>query len=233
MLLRFRNFGFFTHFLVITLNPWWWIIIQRNLWIGLLVFILSFLVFQYFWQTKSKLLLTLIILITVVLVVISFREAIDESIFRNSALDIQQMNKRHEFYASGLGKLYKNRFVLTYFKDYNFPISKLQRNFFGNLDLNLYFFTSHPRERVGVEEFQKYSPIFLPFFLIGVFYSIYALLSKMLIYSVPILLLSSLFSPSYNLGPVLLFTVINLMITVGIILSWRKISSYFENKNEV
>ena len=230
MLLRFRNFGFLIHFLIIILNPWWWIIIHRNLLIGLIVFILSFLVFQFFCQTKSKTLFLTLPILTVILIFVSIGKAFDESLFRNSALDIQQYNRRHEFYANGLGKLYKNRLILTYFKDYNFPISKLQRNFFGNLDLNLYFFASHPRERLGIEEFQKYSPIFLPFFLIGMFYFIYALLSKILIYSVPILLLSSLFSPSYNLGPVLFFPVVNLMITVGIVLSGRKISSYFKNR---
>lgn len=218
------------HTLVIILNPWWWVIIQRNFWVGLLVFALSFVVFIYFWQIKSRKLFLLLIALTMALFSITAREAFDESIFRNSALDTQQYNKRHEFYANGLGKIYTNRFSLAYFKEYNFPFIKLQRNFFTNLDPNLYFFASHPRERLGIEEFKKYSPIFLPFFLTGALYSIYILLPNLLIYAISVSLLSSIISPKYNLGPILFFPLINFMITIGIILSIKRLLRYLEKK---
>ena len=226
----FRHTGLTTHLLVILLNPWWWIIIQRNFLAGLLVFSLSLVLYLYFWQIESRVLLILLVIFTLILFFLSVRAAFDESIFRNSALDIQQYNKRHEFYSNDLGKLYKNRFILTYFKDYNFPISKIQRNFFNNLDPNLYFFASHPRERLGIEEFQKYLPIFLPLFLIGMFHFIFAPVTKILIYLISVFLLSSIISPKYNLGPVLIFPFINLMITIGIILSWKKVLRYFLKK---
>ncbi len=219
--MKLRNPGLIIQLFVIILNPWWWIIIQRNLWIGLLVFILSFLVLQYFWQTKSKSQPVLIIIITVVLVVVSFREAYDESIFRNSALDIQQFNKRHEFYAQGLGKIYTNKIALTYFKNFNLPLYKLQRNFFSNLDPNLYFFASHPRERAGVEEFQKYLPFFLPFFALGFLYIIYKPLSKFLVYFLAIIFIGSFISSKYNLGPILFFPIINFMVTIGFTISLK------------
>ncbi|MBU1032148.1 hypothetical protein KKE03_04495 [Patescibacteria group bacterium] len=218
------------HVLVIILNPWWWVIIQRDLGVGLLVFVLSISLFIYFWQNKSRKLFLLLLTLTAVIFFVSIREAFDESIFRNSALDIQQYNKRHEFYAHDLGKIYKNRFSLTYFKNFNFPLAKLQRNFFSNLDPNLYFFASHPRERLGVDEFKKYSPIFLPFFLIGAFYSIYILFPNLLIYTVFVSLLSSIISPKYNLGPILFFALINFMISIGIIISIKKILKYLEKK---
>lgn len=211
----------FINLLVIVLNPWWWVIIQRNILVGLLVFSLSLVVFVYFFQSQSRILLLLLSILTAILFFISIGEAFDESIFRNSALDIQQLNKRHEFYANGLGKVYTNRISLTYFNKFNLPLSKLQSNFFGNLDLNLYFFASHPRERLGVEEFEKYLPIFLPFFLLGFLYIIYVPLSKILIYLIAISLVSSVFSPNYNLGPVLFFPIINFMITIGLILSMK------------
>ncbi|MDD5415723.1 MAG: hypothetical protein PHE48_01815 [Candidatus Daviesbacteria bacterium] len=164
-----------------------------------------------------------LLVLTAVLSFIAVKGAFDENLFRSSALDIQQYNKRHEFYAKDLGKIYTNKFSLTYFKEYNFPLIKLQRNLFANLDPNLYFFASHPRERAGVEEFNKYSPIFLPFFLIGVFYSIYILLPNFLIYAISVLLLSSIISSKYNLGPILFFPLINYLITVGLILSFKNI----------
>lgn len=224
------NGSIFVHILVILLSPWWWVIIQRNFWIGLMVFILSLVVFLYFWQNKSpKFFLLMFILITI-LFMITVREAFDESIFRNSALDTQQYNKRHEFYANGLGKIYTNKFSLIYFKEYNLPFVKLQRNFFANLDPNLYFFASHPRERLGVEEFNKYSPVFLPFFLIGVIYSVYILFPNLLVYAVSVSLLSSVISSKYDLGPVLFFPLLNYFITIGIILSLKKGLSYFNKR---
>lgn len=219
----------FIHITVIILSPWWWIIVGRNLWVSILAFILSVAVFIYFWQVKSKKLFLSLLLLTTILFFVAVKDAFDESIFRNSALDIQQINKRHEFYAS-MGKLYKNRFSLAYFGDYNLPFSKLQRNFFANLDPNLYFFTSHPRERMGVEEFKKYLPIFLPFFLIGIIYSIYLLSPNIFIYLILISLMSSIISSKYNLGPVLFFPLINYMITIGFILSIKGIRRYLKKE---
>jgi hypothetical protein len=216
------------HLLVIFLNPWWWVIIQKNMSIGLLIFVLSFVVFIYFLQRKSLNLFILLVLLTITLFLVNTKKASDENIFVPSALDIQQYNKRHEFYANSLGKIYTNRFSLFYFKEFNPLFYKLQRNLFANLDLNLYFFTSHPRERPGIEEFGKYLPIFLPFFIIGIIYSIYVFLPKIFVYLVFISLLSSVISYSYKPGPILFFPVINLMITIGIILSLRKISKYFK-----
>lgn len=223
--------GFIIHISVILLSPWWWIIIRRNFLSGLLVFILSFVVFQYFFKSTSRILFLLLLSLTAIIFFISIGKAFDESILKVSSLEIQQYNRRHEFYANGLGKIYTNRFSLAYFKEYNLPLYKLQRNFFANLDPNLYFFASHPRERSGVEEFKKYSSIFLPFFLIGLFYCIYMKLSKILIYFVVISLLSSVISSAYNLGSILFFPLINFTITIGIILSIKGLFRYLEKKS--
>ena len=216
------------HVLVMILSSWLWVIVQRNILVGLLVFVLSIVLFIYFRQSRPKKIRLLLLILNIVLIIIVFKQAFDQSIFRNSALDIQKYYRRHEFYANGLGKIYTNRFTLAYFKDYNLPLSKLQHNFFANLDPNLYFFASHPRERPGVEEFKKYSPIFLPFFLVGIFYSIYILSLEILIYSLAIALVSSIISPAFNLGPVLFFPLISYMITVGIIFSLKKLERYLK-----
>ncbi|MDO8638290.1 MAG: hypothetical protein Q7R43_01850, partial [Candidatus Daviesbacteria bacterium] len=227
MMKTIRRFGLLIPLLVMVLNPWWWTIFQRNLIVGVLIFALSLVVYIYFWQIKSEKLFLVLLALTIILFIISIREAFDESIFRLSSLDIQQINRRHEFYANSLGKIYTNRFSLAYFKEFNPPLYKLQSNFFGNLDPNLYFFNSHPRERLGVEEFNKYFPIFLPFFLVGFFYLIYRPLYKIIIYFVAISLISVIISPKYNLGPILFFPIINFMITVGVILASKYLASRF------
>ncbi|MDO8573679.1 MAG: hypothetical protein Q7R77_02915 [Candidatus Daviesbacteria bacterium] len=44
---------------------------------------------------------------------------------------------------------------------------KFEQNLLRSMDLNLYFFGSHPRERSGIREFEKFSFLFLPFFIFG------------------------------------------------------------------
>lgn len=44
---------------------------------------------------------------------------------------------------------------------------KIQKNLGEVLDFNLYFFANHPRERVGVAEFEKLPYLFIPLFLLG------------------------------------------------------------------
>lgn len=203
---------------VILINPWWWIVLQRDLVIGILAFLISIMVVLYFFQGKIQ---KLLILSSVVFVSVSIITALDSSIWTTSELETQQYGRRHEFYAKGLGKLYTNRFTLSYFKKYHLPFTKLQGNFFANLDPNLYFFNSHPRERGGIEEFDKYHPIFLPFFIIGFLYLIYNPKTKLIIYIAAILLLSSFISPNFKLGPILVLPIVNYLITLGLILSIR------------
>ena len=201
---------------VILFNPWWWVAFQRDLVIGILALLVSLLVALYFFQGRMG---KLLILFSAVFVSISIITALDSTIWTTSELEIQQYGRRHEFYAKGLGKLYTNRFTLSYFKKYHLPLTKLQGNFFANLDPNLYFFSSHPRERGGIEEFNKYLPIFLPFFIIGFLYLIYNPKTKLIIYIAAILLLSSFISPNFKLGPILVLPIINYLITLGLLLS--------------
>jgi len=52
-------------------------------------------------------------------------------------------------------------------KPVSVAVTRLQSNFFEAMDINLYFFASHPSERVGVKEFEKFPYILLPAFIIG------------------------------------------------------------------
>lgn len=45
---------------------------------------------------------------------------------------------------------------------------RIQHNFFEAIDPSLYFFSGHPRQRVGFDEFEKFSYIFLPVFILGI-----------------------------------------------------------------
>jgi hypothetical protein len=45
--------------------------------------------------------------------------------------------------------------------------SRISKNFFEAIDPGLYFFANHPRERVGLDETEKFAYPLLPFFLLG------------------------------------------------------------------
>lgn len=80
--------------------------------------------------------------------------------FRETELGL--LNQRRSFYPSNfLGKLLENKFGV-YSSHYLTNIS------YG-LDINFYFFASHPRERLGYTEFQRLPVWLLPFFLFGIF----------------------------------------------------------------
>ncbi len=84
--------------------------------------------------------------------------------------------------------------------------NRITTNLFENLDPNLYFFSNHPGQRVGIKEFEKFPYILLPFFLLGIF----DLISKknnifwLISFLVPIIILSIIGNKN-NLGPFSLF----------------------------
>ena len=204
------------HVLVMILSSWLWVIVQRNILVGLLVFVLSIVLFIYFRQSRPKKIRLLLLILNIVLIIIVFKQAFDQSIFRNSALDIQKYYRRHEFYANGLGKIYTNRFTLAYFKDYNLPLSKLQHNFFANLDPNLYFFASHPRERAGINEFEKFPSLYFIFFIAGIIYILQLQPVLAMFYLLVAVLVNGLISPAFNFGPLLLFPFVMTLIALGL-----------------
>lgn len=54
-------------------------------------------------------------------------------------------------------------------KHISVALTRMQSNFFEALDINLYFFASYPRARVGFQEFEKFPYVLLPFFVVGIF----------------------------------------------------------------
>ncbi len=84
--------------------------------------------------------------------------------------------------------------------------NRVATNLFENIDPNLYFFANHPRQRVGIKEFEKFPYVLLPFFLLGVFDSLHRKnkLFWLISFLVPITILSIIGNKN-NLGPFSLF----------------------------
>lgn len=208
------------HFLLLGItfgNLWVWRIFKENFIIGILLVILSFLLFKQVITKAQKGQLIVLIFILIIVVFLSLRVGFDKNISIISADEQLHQNSRHELYAVELGELFKNKVSLRFYKDFSWSIRKLERNLFYNLDLNLYFFSTHPRERAGIEEFEKYPWILLPFFIVGLFLVIqynYLILGA---YFILAAFTSMFLSPAYRLGPVLFFPLINVVIALGLI----------------
>lgn len=211
--------------LVSLANFWIWRILNLNIPVGVLLIIISWLLYSSFLKNnypKATNLLLAIIFAFLSLWVL--KTGFDRSITISSTEEIDRMNQRHGFYANDLGNLYQNRLSIYYYTNINPVIFKIKRNFFYNLDPNLYFFASHPRERAEVGEFDKYPPFYLPLFIIGILSFIRKSITRVTaVYFIGTVVISTLIRPAYNLGPVLLFPVINVIIASGLILFLQKV----------
>lgn len=206
-------------------NLWIWRIFKENFIVGILLIVLNLLLFK---QVTTKVQKNQLLALTFIFLVISFiilKSGFDTSIFTISSEERIQQNARHGFYSVELGHLFKNKISLQLYKHLDRPIYKLQRNFFYNLDPNLYFFASHPRERAGIGEFEKYSWILLPLFIVGLFLVIRNYL-KVGIYLVSTAVISMFLTPTFYLGPILFFPLINIIVTLGLIYCLKN----FKNK---
>lgn len=202
--------------LVITFSNFWiWRILKDNFVVGILLIILSFLFLR---QIVAKFQIYQLLILTFTCLLIGFltlRVGSDTGIFITSPQDLPQLNKRHGFYALELGPLFTNRFSQKAYKYFGPPIFKLEKNLFSNLDINLYFFASHPRER-GTGEFEKYSWVLLFPFILGLF-SVMKYIKVMGTYLIGAAFVSMFLDPAYPLGPVLFFPLINVLIVFGLI----------------
>jgi len=112
-----------------------------------LLFLVLLLIFQ--WQTTNKVSLTYL----------------DNDEQRVQKMRLQEYPPIHITFAN------KNIWipVAHWFEERNETIvaGRIANNFFQTIDINQYFFASHPRERVGVKEFEKFPYFFLLPFLYG------------------------------------------------------------------
>jgi hypothetical protein len=86
------------------------------------------------------------------------------------------------------------------------------------IDPNLYFFSNHPRERVGVTEFEKFPYVLLPFFVVGMLKALDKQKKRNLLlvsFIFPVLLIA-LIGNQNKLGPFSLFPFIAIATSNGL-----------------
>lgn len=92
------------------------------------------------------------------------------------------------------------------------------------VDPNLYYFSNHPRERVGVDEFEKFPYIFLPFAAYGIIKA-FEKKEKIFLLSFigPLILISIVGNDNY-LGPFSLFPFVVLSTSTGLKHTYSKLN---------
>lgn len=192
-------------------NFWIWFIFSRNAWIGVSL-VVETILFNLITLRFNKKLFIPFVAIYLLLVIYLLKTGFDSDIWRKTPTETLTLSQRYEYLATDLGKIYKNRFLIFYHENIFSPLYKIQSNLFPNLDINLYFFASHPREREKVHEYEKYPFILWPFFLFGVYLS-FKKVSKIFFYYLLIsLLVSAFIKQNIIFGPILFFPLINVVL---------------------
>jgi len=202
--------------------------------------IILFLIFSNFWIYKifrNNFLIGLIIVTLSILLVsvksFKYKRIIILGLFLSSLFFQYQTTKINNFSTLTADQI---RIQEVRFKQYpaeilgiNFPlgywfemkhesyiIPGISKNLYENLDINQYFFGGHPRQRVEVEEFEKFPYSFIPLFILGllVIFSKKKLALKLLFLSSPLVLIA-LIGNKNLLGPFSLFPMFIFIIWQG------------------
>jgi len=161
-------FGF-----VLIFNLWIWKIFSTNIALGLITLITSiFLWFSI--KTTSKYFSYLFILLAIILLFFQWQttQRFSLTYLDNDEQRVQQMRlKEYPPVYIKVGEKIIWIHVANWFelRKESVAFYRIERNFSEVIDPNLYFFANHPRERVGIKEFEKFPYILLPVFLIGIF----------------------------------------------------------------
>ena len=147
---------------VLILNLWLFKIFTYSMVIGITVIMASISVYLSIYEGKKRYYYISTIFISILLIFQYKTSSINPLTFLNENEKIEQQERmrgypRH-FYRFANWLEQRKEALIFY---------KLQENFFEVMDPNLYFFANHPRERVGVVEYEKFPYIFLPFLVIG------------------------------------------------------------------
>lgn len=207
-----KNLIFFS---IVLSNYWFWRILKHNFLVALLLLLITFLLFISI--KRYNLLIFAAITIASILVLILIRSDFDKTLFLHTEEEIHSLNQRRSYYPKNIGAIFQNKF--------NLSLYKFKRNIFANLDLNMYFFANHPRERGNISDFEKFSPFLIPAFIIGMLLNIKNKNQILLFYFLLSLLISGVFSINSYLGPIFFFVLICVLSGQGIVYVVFKLNS--------
>lgn len=201
-------------------NIWILKILEANLGLFILVILESLLVHLFLFRKKLFLLYVLSTLFFVLLLSNQWLTTNPQSLVELDNDEQRIKSQRLLFYnpSSHYMRLlfYKLNLKELLEGDINTATTRLQRNFFETIDLNVYFFGGFPRNRVWANDFEKFPYILIFPFLIGMY--LFLKNSKLLTLTIllPSLVLLSLIGHQNRLGPFILFPIFVNSIFCGI-----------------
>lgn len=149
-----------------------------------------------------------------VLILISFKNGFDSSLFHLTPLESDMLASRHNHFARELGRLYTNKIGIDYASFIRPVLVKFNRNLFSHLDFALFF---------KVENVISLS--FLPLFLLGV-YKLSQKIGKFLVaYLIIVFIAGGFLVPAGSFGYLLYTPVFNLVIYLGL-MQLKKVGEY-------
>lgn len=197
---------------VLLFNYWIYKIFSINFFVGLIILVFTFLLYKYLKEKGKKIPKKLIILFLFVLLLqmLSTQKQSLVNISNDNRREIDMRLKAYPLKYLRIGHWLEER------KE-SIAFSRVLNNFFENIDPNLYFFNNHPRERVGVKEFEKFPYVLFPVFLVGLLKIVKDKNKKILtlFYAIPIILLS-FFGNLNPMGPFSVFPFFAITISEGL-----------------
>jgi hypothetical protein len=152
-------------------NLWLWRILNSNIWLGIVLIVFSYLLIKAIEGKKFN-----FILVSLFFVVLLFQwetTVVRDLVSLNNDEQRLQQQRLKEYPPVKISLGGKTLWIpiAHWFEGRRESIafSRIKQNLFEDLDLNLYFFAGHPRERIGFKEFEKFSYVLLPFFILGIF----------------------------------------------------------------
>lgn len=195
---------------VLVFNLWIVKIFNYNLFIAIAVILGTFFVYHTI-QSFSKRSFYISAIFIFILLFLQYKtSSINSLVFLNENEKIEQQQRMRGYPRS----LYRFANWLEQRKE-ALVFYKIEENLSEVVDPNLYFFANHPRERIGVVEYEKFPYILLPFLILGIF-SLKKSNLKVLLLSLSPIFLILLIGNSNPIGPFSLFPFFAAHITKGL-----------------
>jgi len=199
---------------LLLITPWFWHTLKISVPIAILLALTSISLFFALININKKNLIIFILLFTATLIVqVKYTKVQDLAYFTEDQKRVQReyLNAYPPIYWIPLAHWLEGRPETVAFY-------RIKNNLGEALDVNQYFFATHPRARVGINEFHKFHFIFLPFFVLGLVYISKKAESRTIYLPALVvgLALTAYISDSSSLGAIFAFPLILSAITLGI-----------------
>ena len=158
--------------LILFANLWIWRITSYNFFLGTLVILCAVFLYACIQNESDRKYSKVLIILFILLTFFQWRttERASLTVLTNSDIQVRDM-RLNEYPPVKISLAGKTVWIpiAHWFEGRVESIAffRLLRNFSEVIDPNLYFFANHPRERVGVSEFEKFPYLLLPFFIYG------------------------------------------------------------------